>query len=70
MWGPEYEFYLLLPRILNEALEALEKDHEFLMAGGIFTRALIEQWLKLKWEEVRSMASIPNPNEYTLYFNL
>jgi glutamine synthetase len=76
-WGPadsrdcdRESDYGLLPRDLNEALEALEKDHDFLMVDGIFTEALIEQWLKLKWQEVQSMASIPNPNEYTLYFNL
>ncbi|MHC4945994.1 MAG: hypothetical protein ACYTG7_23525 [Planctomycetota bacterium] len=62
--------FALLPRNLNEALEALERDHEFLLRDGIFTRELIDQWLNLKWEDVRAMATIPNPHEYTLYFNL
>jgi len=62
--------YALLPRHLNEALEALEEDQDFLLRDGVFTKELIEQWLKLKWQEVQSMATMPNPNEYTLYFNL
>jgi len=76
-WGPadgrdcdkETE-YALLPRDLNEALEALERDHDFLLRGGVFSEELVEQWIALKWGEVKSMASIPNPNEYSLYFDL
>lgn len=76
-WGPadakdcdKSTEYSLLPRHLEEALEALEGDHDFLLRDGVFTKELIDQWLKLKWQDVRSMATMPNPNEYTLYFNL
>jgi glutamine synthetase len=76
-WGPadgmdcdHSQSFALLPRDLNEALEALEKDHNFLLRQGVFTQGLIEQWLKLKWDEVLSMATMPNPNEYSLYFDL
>lgn len=76
-WGPadakdcdHSKEYALLPRHLNEALEALENDNEFLLRSGVFTEELIQQWLTLKWQDVKSMATIPNPNEYTLYFNL
>lgn len=76
-WGPadgkdcdKDHNFALLPRDLNEALEALDRDHEFLLRNGVFPRELIDQWLTLKWQDVQSMATIPNPNEYTLYFNL
>lgn len=59
-----------LPRNLNEALEALEKDNEFLKRGGIFTDELIEQWMKIKREEIKAIATMPHPFEYKMYFTL
>ncbi|MFH2000409.1 MAG: type I glutamate--ammonia ligase [Planctomycetota bacterium] len=62
--------FALLPRDLMESLEALSNDHAFLMRNDVFPKELIDQWLKLKWQDVNAMATIPNPHEYTLYFNL
>ncbi|MEL6204430.1 MAG: type I glutamate--ammonia ligase, partial [Pseudomonadota bacterium] len=37
---------------LREAMESLEADHDFLLAGDVFTKAQIEGYLELKWEEI------------------
>lgn len=60
----------LLPRNLSEVLDALETDHEFLRRGGIFTDELLEQWEKLKQNEIKSIGTMPHPFEYKMYFNL
>ncbi len=59
-----------LPRNLAEALDALEEDSGFLTRGGIFSAELIEQWKKLKQQEIKSIGTMPHPFEYKMYFNL
>ncbi len=59
-----------LPRNLAEALDALEVDNEFLKRGNIFSDELIEQWIKIKQEEIHSIGTMPHPFEYKMYFNL
>ena len=59
-----------LPTTLSEALEALEKDHQFLQVDGIFPDSLIKQWLKVKYQEDRDVRSRPHPYEIQLYFDL
>jgi glutamine synthetase len=59
-----------LPRNLNEALDALQADNEFLKRGGIFSDELLEQWIKLKNEEINAIGTMPHPFEYKMYFNL
>jgi glutamine synthetase len=59
-----------LPRNLAEALDALEADNDFLHRGGIFTDELLEQWMKIKDEEIHSIGTMPHPFEYKMYFNL
>lgn len=59
-----------LPRNLDEALDALALDQEFLKRGGIFTQELLDQWVKLKEAEIRSIGTMPHPFEYKMYFNL
>jgi glutamine synthetase len=58
-----------LPRNLEEALDALEEDHEWLMRGGVFPDSLIRQWVKTKREEVHAIATMPHPFEYKMYFH-
>ena len=62
-----------LPRVpasLEEALDALEDDHEFLLAGGVFTRDLIETWLELKRRSEADEVRIrPHPWEFALYYD-
>ncbi len=59
-----------LPRNLAEAIDALNEDHEFLMRGNIFTEELLDQWIKIKEEEVKSIVTMPHPFEYKMYFTL
>ncbi len=59
-----------LPRSLDEALDALEKDYEFLLAGGVFPRRLIEIWLEYKRREARKVNELPHPIEFELYYDL
>ena len=59
-----------LPRSLDEALDALEADHEFLTEGGVFPERLIEIWLKLKRAEAARYNQIPQPVEFEMYYDL
>ncbi len=59
-----------LPRNLDEALDALREDNEFLKRENVFTDDLINQWIKLKEEEIRAIATMPHPFEYKMYFSL
>ena len=58
------------PGSLEEAIAALEKDHEFLMAGDVFTPDLIEAWIAWKKEkELDEMHLRPHPYEFHLYYD-
>ncbi len=54
---------------LREALEELEKDHDFLLAGDVFTRDQIEGYMDLKWEEIYAYEHTPHPMEFKLYYS-
>jgi len=59
------------PGSLNEALAALEEDHEFLLRGDVFTPDVIETQLRYKTtKEVREMALRPHPYEFSLYYDV
>jgi len=59
-----------LPRNLDDALEALEQDHEFLLRGDVFPQDLLQRWIQLKRDEIMEIATMPNPFEYKLYFDI
>ncbi|MEM9798225.1 MAG: type I glutamate--ammonia ligase [Pseudomonadota bacterium] len=54
---------------LREALDELEKDHEFLLAGDVFSRDQLDGYMELKWEEVYAFEHTPHPVEYQLYYS-
>ncbi len=59
-----------LPASLREALEALERDHEYLLRGGVFSERMIERWISYKTEtEVGPVERTPVPMEYELYYS-
>ena len=59
------------PGSLEEALNALENDHEFLMKGGVFTQDVIDTWLEYKrTREVDPVRLRPHPHEFYLYFDI
>jgi glutamine synthetase len=52
-------------------LRALEKDHDFLMRGDVFTADVIDTWLEYKWKhEVDPVRLRPHPWEFQLYFDI
>jgi len=54
---------------LREALENLESDHDFLLAGDVFTKDQIEGYCALKWEEVYEYEHTPHPVEFKMYYS-
>lgn len=60
-----------LPASLDEALTALENDHEFLLKGDVFTTQVIERWISYKREkEVNPMRLRPHPLEFAMYYDV
>jgi len=60
-----------MPGSLDQALDALEKDHDFLLKGDVFTADLIETWLDYKRKaEVDAIRLRPHPWEFALYFDI
>jgi glutamine synthetase len=58
------------PQTLDDALSALERDHEFLLQGSVFTEDVIETWINYKRaEEVAAVRVRPHPYEFALYFD-
>ncbi|VAX33791.1 Glutamine synthetase type I [hydrothermal vent metagenome] len=56
---------------LDEALESLEKDHEFLLKGNVFTEDALTTWIKYKREnEVDELRLRPHPYEFFLYYDI
>jgi glutamine synthetase len=59
------------PGSLGEVLDALEADHDFLLKGDVFTRDVIDVWVKYKrLKEVDAVALRPHPWEFALYFDI
>ncbi|HEV8322617.1 MAG TPA: type I glutamate--ammonia ligase [Myxococcota bacterium] len=59
------------PGSLEEALGALEEDHEFLLQGDVFTKDLVDMWLSWKREkEVDAVRMRPVPHEFNLYYDV
>ncbi len=60
----------VVPGSLGEALDALEKDHKFLLAGDVFTPDVIDTYVSYKREyELDEMALRPHPFEFELYYD-
>jgi glutamine synthetase len=59
------------PGSLEEALQALHRDHAFLTKGDVFTRDVIDTWIEWKMEnEVNPVRLRPHPHEFALYFDI
>lgn len=60
-----------LPESLDEALRALEVDHDFLLAGNVFSEELIHRWIEYKRDmESYPVRNRPHPYEVSLYFDV
>ena len=59
-----------VPGSLEEALDALEADNDFLKAGGVFTHDLIETWSPTSANEIDAVRLRPHPWEFSLYYDI
>ncbi|NIT36248.1 MAG: type I glutamate--ammonia ligase [candidate division Zixibacteria bacterium] len=60
-----------LPKSLVAALDDLRGDHDYLLAGGVFTEDIIDAYIETKMEyDVRALDQRPHPHEYILYFDM
>jgi glutamine synthetase len=60
-----------MPGSLDAALDALERDHEFLLKGGVFTKDLLETYIGYKRsKEVDAIRLRPHPWEFALYYDI
>ncbi|HEV7300488.1 MAG TPA: type I glutamate--ammonia ligase [Tepidisphaeraceae bacterium] len=67
----EYEKIGAAPASLDEALDALAEDHEFLLKGDVFTADVIHYWIKYKREnEIDAIRLRPHPFEFCMYFDI
>ncbi len=55
---------------LEEALNSLQADHEFLTRGGVFTEDFINSYVELKMQDVSRVRMVPHPLEFELYYSL
>ena len=80
-WGP-FDFNLWdlpeeekaklggLPKSLDEALDALEADHEYLTKGGVFPQELLDILIKRTRAVAEQVNRAPHPKEFELYYDL
>ncbi len=60
-----------MPASLDEALNNLENDYQFLLKGGVFSEDLVEAWIGYKREnEVDQVRIRPHPHEFFLYYDI
>ena len=60
-----------MPGALDEALDVMEKDHDFLLKGNVFTEDAITKWIQYKREkEVDALRLRPHPHEFFMYYDI
>jgi glutamine synthetase len=59
-----------VPGSLGEALDCLEKDHDFLLKGDVFTADFLEMWVSAKRKEHDALRLRPHPYEFFLYYDV
>jgi len=80
-WGPyDFNLYTLsdeekarltaLPSTYGEAVEELEKDHDYLTAGGVFPERLLEQLIARGKKAASAISRQPHPMEFAMYYDL
>jgi glutamine synthetase len=59
------------PGSLADALDALDRDHEYLLKGDVITQDVIETWISYKYKnEVQALNLRPHPWEFALYYDI
>ncbi|MBI3685900.1 MAG: type I glutamate--ammonia ligase [Actinobacteria bacterium] len=60
-----------VPGSLDAVLDSLERDHDYLLEGGVFTPDLIETWVEYKRaNEVDAIRLRPHPHEFAMYYDV
>src|SRR5881398_2058940 len=59
-----------VPGSLGEALDHLERDHDFLLKGDVFTKDFLEMWVATKRKEHDALRLRPHPYEFFLYYDV
>jgi glutamine synthetase len=60
-----------LPGSLDESLQALENDYEFLLKGDVFSQRMIDRWIEYKRErEIQVLRMRPHPLEFSMYYDV
>jgi glutamine synthetase len=59
-----------VPKSLEEAINALEKDHQYLLKGDVFTQDVIDTWIDYKRAEMDEIRLRPHPWEFHLYYDI
>ena len=59
-----------MPGSLEDALDALERDHQFLLKGDVFTKDFIANWCELKRKEYDALRLRPHPYEFAMYYDV
>ena len=66
----EHALVPTVPASLDAVLDELEKDHDYLLAGGVFTSDLIETWIEMKREDINAIRVRPHPHEFEMYYDM
>ena len=59
-----------VPGSLEEALDALEEDHDYLLKGDVFTQDVLDVWIEFKRLQIDEVRIRPHPYEFHLYFDV
>ncbi len=59
-----------VPPSLDRVLDELEADHDYLLAGDVFTPDLIETWVEMKRADIDAIRVRPHPHEFEMYYDL
>ncbi len=73
LYDLEPEEEAMIPQVaddLMDALRNLDKDREFLIAGGVFDNDQIDAYIELKMEEVMRFEMTPHPVEFEMYYSV
>ncbi|MBE6484145.1 MAG: type I glutamate--ammonia ligase [Actinomycetaceae bacterium] len=60
-----------LPESFEDALRALDADHDYLLEGDVFTEDMIQTWIEYKMNnEIAPLRQRPHPYEFALYYDI
>ncbi|MFT3862061.1 type I glutamate--ammonia ligase [Micropruina sp.] len=59
-----------VPPSLEGVLDKLEADHDYLLAGDVFTSDLIETWVDMKRADISAIRQRPHPHEFEMYYDM